>query len=553
MKRLLHIFIVIIVATSLWGCGRSRTVAALVEADSLMWTRPDSSLALVQSVSPDTLDDENRAYHALLLTQAQFRNNIYPDTDTIINRALDFYADNHNRERLTRSLIYKGAIYEISQKPVDAMKLYLLAEQNASTNDYLNLASVYLRKAIIYRDYFSIYKEDLRSFQKSLHYYSELGNKPLQLFCLIQVGGLYREFMEDSAFIYLEQAKSVSRQLCDTASFVRCNEYIARQLLADSCFKCCIDTILQVMQLPDKYRLDDECLDLAYSYAVLKNVDSAEYYYGKVSDKPADAVEVVMRHYTLAKIDEAKGLYKEAYNHMCSVKSISESIISNKQNKAIYQQVLSHSDMTRRGYLNLVEKFVRYDLIYFIIALVILLVISIIVFITISAKRKKLTSYKNMVDQYEIELARIAEHSFTKLSSLTGENEALKLIVDNHILMIRHLVESSYNLPTREFMAHFNEIVKFSSKSNEYFWQNLRKYVNVKYSHIIDHIKERSVGLNEKEIAIVELTCCGFNSQEIAVCLGYHDSDSVRSLKSRIKKKLNTPLPLEQYISGFNK
>ena len=86
MKRLLHIFIVIIVATSLWGCGRSRTVAALVEADSLMWTRPDSSLALVQSVSPDTLDDENRAYHALLLTQAQFRNNNHQPRARLLRR-----------------------------------------------------------------------------------------------------------------------------------------------------------------------------------------------------------------------------------------------------------------------------------------------------------------------------------------------------------------------------------------------------------------------------------------------------------------------------------
>ena len=144
MKRLLHIFIVIIVATSLWGCRHSHNVAALVEADSLMWTRPDSSLALVRSVSPDTLDDENRAYHALLLTQAQFRNNIYPDTDTIINRALDFYADNHNRERLTRSLIYKGAVYEMSQKPAQAIDWYLKAEDNSDRDDYDNLANIHL-------------------------------------------------------------------------------------------------------------------------------------------------------------------------------------------------------------------------------------------------------------------------------------------------------------------------------------------------------------------------------------------------------------------------
>ena len=228
LRRIFFIGPILICISAFLGCGHSRTVAALVEADSLMWTRPDSSLALVQSVSPDTLDDENRAYHALLLTQAQFRNNIYPDTDTIINRALDFYADNHNRERLTRSLIYKGLVYEVNVKPADAMAWYLKAEENADSMDVKNRAYIFLRKGVLYCEYFSKYHEDIHNFKKALFLYEKLGYVQQQIFCLSKIGGLYREYYPDTAITYLSRGLSLAYEVKDTTMAFLLEEYIAR-------------------------------------------------------------------------------------------------------------------------------------------------------------------------------------------------------------------------------------------------------------------------------------------------------------------------------------
>ena len=55
------------------SCGRS-VDKRLVLADTLMWTNPDSSLAILEKIDSKSLKGkENQAYYALLLTQAQFR------------------------------------------------------------------------------------------------------------------------------------------------------------------------------------------------------------------------------------------------------------------------------------------------------------------------------------------------------------------------------------------------------------------------------------------------------------------------------------------------
>ncbi len=109
------------------GCGRG-VDRRLVLADTLMWTAPDSSLAILNAINRDSLQsDENRAYHALLLTQAQFRCNIPLTSDTLISKAVDYYSDNHNREHYTRALLYKGGAFEDMGNPVEAIKWYKLA------------------------------------------------------------------------------------------------------------------------------------------------------------------------------------------------------------------------------------------------------------------------------------------------------------------------------------------------------------------------------------------------------------------------------------------
>lgn len=79
----------------------------LVRADSLVRQDAHKGLALLTSIdSHDLSNDANRAYHALLLTQARYRCYEVATSDSTINIALDYYRHHpYENEKLTRCYI----------------------------------------------------------------------------------------------------------------------------------------------------------------------------------------------------------------------------------------------------------------------------------------------------------------------------------------------------------------------------------------------------------------------------------------------------------------
>ena len=73
MKRLFHITVVAAPVALVTGCGGARRYdARLVAADSLMWTAPDSALAIVTAIDRLT-GERDLAYRDLLATQARYK------------------------------------------------------------------------------------------------------------------------------------------------------------------------------------------------------------------------------------------------------------------------------------------------------------------------------------------------------------------------------------------------------------------------------------------------------------------------------------------------
>jgi hypothetical protein len=93
MQRLVTSILVMALLVALaTGCGRARYDARLVQADSLMWTAPDSALATLAAI--DSLAGEaNQAYRDLLMTQARYKcyADITASDDSAITRAMDDY------------------------------------------------------------------------------------------------------------------------------------------------------------------------------------------------------------------------------------------------------------------------------------------------------------------------------------------------------------------------------------------------------------------------------------------------------------------------------
>ena len=90
MNHVKEILLCCLLAISLTGCqDRKGTTPILKEAEALMYTRPDSALQMLGTISqPEQLTGEERAEYALLLSYAQYRCYLPATSDSLINIAV---------------------------------------------------------------------------------------------------------------------------------------------------------------------------------------------------------------------------------------------------------------------------------------------------------------------------------------------------------------------------------------------------------------------------------------------------------------------------------
>ena len=120
MKHTFILILLLIVATT--SCQhRTPTTTVFAEAESLMYTHPDSALKLLQSIpKPERLTDKAQADYALLMTQAKSRNRIWATSDSLIRIAVNYYQNSDEMGQKAKSLLYLGDVLMDMERYADA-------------------------------------------------------------------------------------------------------------------------------------------------------------------------------------------------------------------------------------------------------------------------------------------------------------------------------------------------------------------------------------------------------------------------------------------------
>lgn len=127
----------------------------LVYADSLMLHSPDSALCVLQSIGPKEIHAvQDRAYYALLYTQAQYKNFIPLTSDSLIRIAIQYYDSTQNTLLLAKAHYCLGCIRNHANDCPQAIEAFLtsisLAEKTGDdfliSHSYNSIAHIYYRQ-----------------------------------------------------------------------------------------------------------------------------------------------------------------------------------------------------------------------------------------------------------------------------------------------------------------------------------------------------------------------------------------------------------------------
>ncbi|MBR5118395.1 MAG: hypothetical protein IK100_07100 [Muribaculaceae bacterium] len=516
----------------------------LVFADSLMWVNPDSSLAILEAINRDSLQgEENLAYHALLLTQAQFRVDFAIPSDSLINFAVDYYSDNHNRELYTRALLYKGGYYEVNGNPVDAIRWYKRAEDNADTTDYRNLAQINMRMGILYYKSYASNNLDLEKFKKAYKCYDKINDERMTMIALGYMGNLYRATDVKKAISCLSDAKYMAKRINDTISYYSYLNELSLALFMDSCF---VEAKAAVMECINNCAINNAmCFNAANAYSLLSMPDSARYYINKIDRFNMTAHDSMMCAFALGRIYAAEGNTVEALKQESLGNKISEDIAISSSRDKIFKaeddQNIQNID-AKAGIMSRQKVIILWGTI---IAGLLLLTFLSYEFVAV---RKRNNLIKELNHNKEIIDTLLAEYK--EKTAVDDENKelhsAIMAYLEQHFNSLKSLIEKSNSMKHSDFVKLLNER---SSQlgANDDMSKLLIMLADDKYNNLIHNFSEQYPILNENDLKIISLISLGYDNEGIAFCTGMA-KESVRTKKTRIKHKMELPMSLDAYV-----
>ena len=528
--------------TTFTGCGGTvGDDARLVAADSLLSVDADSALALVESLSRDSLPREgDRAYRDLLVTQARYKCYITATSDSDINRALGYYrAHSGDQEKLTRAYIYKGAVMEELGHPDSAMLYYKHAEATADEKDYINLGQINIRIASLYRKYYGDEEICFDKYNRALYYFEKTNNKPQQQICLYNMAICISMSTADD-MNYIKKAYDLAIELNDSSRIYKCIEFMCRQLsTTDSTRSEAKNVAMVCMNEFKEFVNSDLYLDLAFIYANDNILDSARYFLDLgVKNTSRRNGKNDMRRYWIQSIisrnedDTVKsGYYLELKNQ------IADSIDNNKIKN--YIQRIENAHNTEK------EKIKNSEISSLTFMLYIVLFIFIMVIIVMLIIYFYRTHHAKSIIK-ELEHAHVNMHE-ELLQQLDDKDSRIERFVQKMVSFMQISIDTSEKDSPKVMKRRIKESI--ATVTNEDFWSVLRAYIDKKYNNLISNIAQNPK-ITEIDLRFIGLSCCGFSYLEIAVALGI-TPNYVSKKRQMIAKKLGLTTSLQEYLKSI--
>lgn len=558
MKSLYWFLVWVVAAPMLVGCHDVVNYdSRLTQADSIMVNHPDSALRLLEAMDACQLATKgDRAYHALLLSQARYRCYVAATSDSLINIALNYYQHHDNeREKLTRAYIYKGGVMEELGQPEEAMEHYKQALTIAAPDDYFNQGYTRLRIGKSYQDNSVADSSDIIYLKDALEYFKQIPDSFYLMSSACALGHSLAKCDKDSAIIYFEIARDIAARLNDRRIGYRAMRGIADiktfskkpQEIAEA-----KSIALSILNDKDGTECDERnhlLITVAFTLAKQNKPDSANYYLQQVSKEPLSDGLQMFWDWCLAEIALSKGdIYGYQYYYE-QADAKSDSIVSNAVQIQLREVETKYDNETLK-YENLrIKSIIWLSLLGALLALAILAIAILATYRKSALRKQQLKNSEDTIERLHSDKMRLE----AQLANNQAMSDGLKQTIRHQIDIFTQLVErhrSQFTHDPKQFGAVFKKSFDVHQPDGS-FWQEIRHYVDVTCGNIITRTLEAHPSLRESDVRFLCLCCCDLPSTVIMACMGYNEAHSVYNKKRRLAEDLGCTGRLDDYIDSY--
>ena len=587
--------LIISIIISLISCTHNKNYPTafqpeLAKAEAMMYRYPDSALHILQGIQPDNpSDNEQYATWALLMTQAQYKNQI-EQSDSLINIAYSYFINQDNAQRKALALYYKGILCHESHHAEDALSFYLEATTEIEkTNDYQlgflinsEIGLMYLYRKL--NDYAMEY------FEKA-HHNAELSNNQTYIaFSFIYIARAFSQKKQyNKAIEYYEKAIKIGQVNNYPTILASAMNETSFLFLKTGDNKKALQYAKDCIKIK---KTDQRIFSLGDTYRYLKMYNSAYFYLNQACLSP-NIHTARSAYQALYYISQEEKDYKKAVEYSNKLWFYQDSIGKTDRNKALIemQEKYDQQKIINENNLSQIKKdrIIRN-------VLIALIILSFIIAITNYLYQRKIVSQKQEILEKEEKIRyftmkihenetlinrnkmRIEELTIQMEGSqeikeqwkeqnkirqeIQQQNEMLKLEnnkLQNHISnyaqslkekskeleAMEHLSEENQYLHKREaFLCNqlinqtelFNKL-KTTKYIDDQLWQEIKEKIDLLFDNYTKRLYHQIPSLTDGDIQICCLIKLRFSNGDIANMLAISPT-SVSKRKLRLKERI---------------
>ena len=395
MKKLIAITIILLSIASCTFINVSRT---LNDVESYIMERPDSALAVLESIDRVDLNTaRTKAHHALLHAMALDKNYIDVTEDSIAKVATEYYKKHGPRRNYARALYYLGKSYYYNEEYDKAILEYSKAEKVAVGCDSLYLGMIYSGKSYTYNCNYNSSQEAYYA-QKAYEIFSKLNISSYTRAALYRLAVSYHNNDE------YENALNVYNRIIDESSDV---DFVLLQSLLGKAHTMIeiedsdyfvIDNLFR--KAHNEYHAEFEERDYwawAYTLYRIEKTNEADILVEKLN-----SANELITSFWKARIYEFTNNFREAYKYALIANNHQNETIENilKESLATYQKDYYQSR------LELTENQIKVRTMELIATVASAILLLFIIYLVVSRYLKKQTVEKEKLLEYAEEIKR---------------------------------------------------------------------------------------------------------------------------------------------------
>ena len=552
-----------LIALVMGGCHHdSATMSELARIDSMVYHQHEKeALPLLLQMKTDQLSKQERAYHTVLLSMAMYKNYVPCTSDSAINEAVSYYRNKGDDLKYLKALVAQGCVNEDIGQLEQAVESYHQAEQLPLATDSSMIAYAKLRLGVLYQEQvIGSGTIALEKYNEALPLYRALGDKHYELVCLTSIGGIYRNIEEkhDSAVICMKDAIALAQELDDqyhafANRYLLSEYYLLREQNYVKSKKYALQAVAADPAIIDHPRAHYR---LATSYLYLGQPDSAVYYLNRAPRATSARDSIVY----LELMSDLEHQYRKndakSKDYMQMAHAIADSLTINGLNHRLLDVEKKYD--VQLAELNQVKNESRLKGTLLLAALLALGLLALTFLVW--RYKNQLKIRQNEVEMLKADLngslasleqmqARLDARELND-ESQKAQSDELRAIITQQIDAVHQLMAWSYQYDGDKFAAKFREMMTVPGMDDDSsYWSHLQALVNELHDNVLVKAQEEAGGtLNESELNLLALYCCGFSRTVIMVCMDYKNIGTVYNKKMQIAKKLHVT-DLDEFVA----